>query len=56
MSEIFIMSMTYILRKPRIILNLTYKTNTTSNPQYTTYTILDKHNLKYVIKKIWHTK
>jgi hypothetical protein len=35
----------------RIILNLTYKTSTTSNPQYTTYTILDKHHLKYVIDR-----
>jgi hypothetical protein len=30
--------------------------NTTSNPQYTTYSILDKQHLKYVINEIWNTK
>jgi hypothetical protein len=33
-----------------------YKDKDHFNSQYTTYSILDKHHLKNVINKIWHTK
>jgi hypothetical protein len=43
--------MTYILRKTKIIQNLTYKTKTFSNPHYTTYSILDKHHINLKINR-----